>query len=147
DLSVDGGAFTTVLTEAITGKTTTQYERSRRIELPRGSQWQVRIRRITPNRNNSLISDTVNVLSLTEIIDVKLRYPNCALAAVQVDASAFQSIPSRSYRIWGRVVRVPANYDPISRTYATSGPGTTGGGWDGTFKAAWTNNPAWTFFD
>lgn len=147
DLSVDGGAFTTVLTEAITGKTTTQYERSRRIELPRGSQWQVRIRRITPNRNNSLISDTVNVLSLTEIIDVKLRYPNCALAAVQVDASAFQSIPSRSYRIWGRVVRVPANYDPISRTYATSGPGTTGGGWDGTFKAAWTNNPAWAFFD
>lgn len=147
DLSVDGGAFTTVLTEAITGKTTTQYERSRRVDLPRGSQWQVRIRRITPNRNNSLISDTVNVLSLTEIIDVKLRYPNCALAAVQVDASAFQSIPSRSYRIWGRVVRVPANYDPISRAYATSGPGTTGGGWDGTFKAAWTNNPAWTFFD
>jgi len=147
DLSVDGGAFTTVLTEAITGKTTSQYERSRRIDLPAGSQWQVRIRRITPNRNNSLISDTVNVLSMTEIIDVKLRYPNCALAAVQVDASAFQSIPSRSYRIWGRIVRVPANYDPISRIYSTSGPGTTNGAWDGTFKSAWTNNPAWAFFD
>lgn len=147
DLAVDGGAFTTVLTEAITGKTTSQYERSRRIDLPPGSQWQVRIRRITPNRNNSLISDTVNVLSMTEIIDVKLRYPNCALAAVQVDASAFQSIPSRSYRIWGRVVRVPANYDPLSRIYSTSGPGTTNGGWDGTFKSAWTNNPAWAFFD
>ncbi|PJO53745.1 host specificity protein J [Stenotrophomonas lactitubi] len=147
DLAVDGGAFTTVLTEAITGKTTSQYERSRRIDLPPGSQWQVRIRRITPNRNNSLISDTVNVLSMTEIIDVKLRYPNCALAAVQVDASAFQSIPSRSYRIWGRVVRVPANYDPISRIYSTSGPGTTSGAWDGSFKSAWTNNPAWAFFD
>ncbi|WP_241655245.1 host specificity protein J [Stenotrophomonas indicatrix] len=147
DLSVDGGQFSTVLTEAITGKTTSQYERSRRIDLPAGTQWQVRIRRITPNRNNSLISDTVNVLSMTEIIDVKLRYPNCALAAVQVDASAFQSIPSRSYRIWGRIVRVPANYDPISRIYSTSGPGTTNGAWDGTFKAAWTNNPAWAFFD
>lgn len=147
DLAVDGGAFTTVLTEAITGKTTSQYERSRRIDLPPGSQWQVRIRRITPNRNNSLISDTVNVLSMTEIIDVKLRYPNCALAAVQVDASAFQSIPSRSYRIWGRTVRVPANYDPISRIYSTSGPGTTNGAWDGSFKSAWTNNPAWAFFD
>lgn len=147
DLAVDGAAFTTVLTEAITGKTTSQYERSRRIDLPPGSQWQVRIRRITPNRNNSLISDTVNVLSMTEIIDVKLRYPNCALAAVQVDASAFQSIPSRSYRIWGRIVRVPANYDPISRVYSTSGPGTTNGAWDGSFKSAWTNNPAWAFFD
>jgi len=139
DLSVDGGAYTTVLNDAITGKTTTQYERSRRIDLPAGSQWQIRIRRLTPNQNNSLISDTVNVLSMTEIIDVKLRYPNSALCAVQVDASQFQSIPSRSYRVWGRIIRVPSNYDPIARTYS--------GVWDGTFKVAWTNNPAWVFFD
>lgn len=139
DVSVDGGAYTTVLNDAITGKTTTQYERSRRIDLPAGSQWQVRIRRLTPNQNNSLISDTVNVLSMTEIIDVKLRYPNSALCAVQVDASQFQNIPSRSYRLWGRIIRVPSNYDPIGRTYS--------GVWDGTFKSAWTNNPAWVFFD
>ncbi|MET3149162.1 UNVERIFIED_ORG: putative phage tail protein [Stenotrophomonas geniculata] len=139
DLSVDGGAYTTVLNEAITGKTTTQYERSRRIDLPAGSQWQIRIRRLTPNQNNSLISDVVNVLSMTEIIDVKLRYPNSALCAVQVDASQFQNIPSRSYRVWGRIIRVPSNYDPIGRTYS--------GVWDGTFKSAWTNNPAWVFFD
>lgn len=139
DLSVDGGAYTTVLNDAITGKTTTQYERSRRIDLPAGSQWQIRIRRLTPNQNNSLISDVVNVLSMTEIIDVKLRYPNSALCAVQVDASQFQNIPSRSYRIWGRIVRVPSNYDPLTRAYA--------GVWDGTFKTAWTNNPAWVFFD
>ncbi len=139
DLSVDGGAYSTVLNDAITGKTTTQYERSRRIDLPAGSQWQIRIRRLTPNQNNSLISDVVNVLSMTEIIDVKLRYPNSALCAVQVDASQFQNIPSRSYRIWGRIVRVPSNYEPLTRAYA--------GVWDGTFKTAWTNNPAWVFFD
>ncbi len=139
DLSVDGGAFTTILSEGISGKTTTQYERSRRIDLPPGSQWQVRIRRLTPNANNSLISDVVNVLSMTEIIDVKLRYPNCALAALQVDASQFQNIPSRSYRVWGRIIRVPSNYDPLRREYV--------GVWDGTFKTAWTNNPAWVFFD
>lgn len=139
DLSVDGGAYSTVLNDAITGKTTTQYERSRRIDLPAGSQWQIRIRRLTPNQNNSLISDVVNVLSMTEIIDVKLRYPNSALCAVQVDASQFQNIPSRAYRIWGRIVRVPSNYDPLTRAYA--------GVWDGTFKTAWTNNPAWVFFD
>lgn len=139
DVSVDGGAYSTVLNDAITGKTTTQYERSRRIDLPAGSQWQVRIRRLTPNQNNSLISDVVNVLSMTEIIDVKLRYPNSALCAVQVDASQFQNIPSRSYRVWGRIIRVPSNYEPIGRTYS--------GVWDGTFKSAWTNNPAWVFFD
>ncbi|MBH1636325.1 host specificity protein J [Stenotrophomonas maltophilia] len=139
DVSTNGGAFSTVLTNAFRGKTTTQYERSHRIDLPAGNQWQLRIRRLTPNQNSSTIADTVNVLSMTEIIDAKLRYPNCALAAVQVDASAFQSIPSRAYQVWGRIIRVPSNYDSITRSYS--------GIWDGTFKTAWTNNPAWVYFD
>ncbi|HCT27087.1 MAG TPA: hypothetical protein DIW85_12850, partial [Stenotrophomonas sp.] len=95
----------------------------------------VRIRRLTANANSSTIADTINVLSMTEIIDAKLRYPNCALAAVQVDASQFQNIPTRSYQLWGRIVRIPSNYDPLSRLYS--------GVWDGTFKSGWTNNPAW----
>ena len=139
DLSTDGGPYSTVLTNAFNGKTTTEYQRSHRIDLPAGGQWQVRVRRLTPNANSGLITDRVNVLSMTEVIDAKLRYPNCALAAVEVDASQFQNIPTRSYRIWGRIVRVPSNYDPIDRTYS--------GVWDGTFKSAWTNNPAWGFFD
>ncbi len=139
DLSTNGGPYATVLTSAFTDKTTTQYERSHRIDLPTGTQWQVRIRRLTPNANSSTISDTVNVLSLTEVIDAKLRYPNCALAAVEVDASQFQNIPTRSYRTWGRIVRIPSNYDPMTRSYS--------GIWDGTFKSGWTNNPAWAFFD
>jgi len=139
DLSVNGGAFSTVLTNAFRGKTTSEYQRSHRIDLPAGSQWQARVRRLTPNANSSTVADTVNILSLTEIIDAKLRYPNCALAAVQVDASAFQNVPSRAYQIWGRIIRVPSNYDPRTRAYT--------GIWDGTFKSAWTNNPAWVFFD
>lgn len=139
DLSVNGGAFSTVLTNAFRGKTTSEYQRSHRIDLPAGSQWQARVRRLTPNANSSTVADTVNILSLTEIIDAKLRYPNCALAAVQVDASAFQNVPSRAYQIWGRIIRVPSNYDPMTRSYS--------GVWDGTFKSAWTNNPAWVFFD
>ncbi|MEN5288530.1 phage tail protein, partial [Stenotrophomonas lactitubi] len=139
DLSVNGGAFSTVMTNAFRGKTTSEYQRSHRIDLPAGTQWQVRIRRLTPNANSSTVADIVMVQSLTEIIDAKLRYPNCALAAVQVDASAFQNVPSRAYQIWGRIIRVPSNYDPRARSYA--------GIWDGTFKSAWTNNPAWVFFD
>ncbi|WP_075677753.1 phage tail protein [Stenotrophomonas sp. TD3] len=139
DLSTDGGAFSTVLTNAFRGKTTTEYQRSHRIDLPPGNQWQVRIRRLTPNANSSTVADTVNVISMTEIIDVKLRYPNCAIAAIQIDGSQFQGKPTTAYRIWGRIIRVPSNYDPIARTYT--------GVWDGTFKSAWTNNPAWVFFD
>lgn len=139
DLAVDGGAYGNVLVDTITGKTTTQYERSVRIELPEGSQWQIRIRRLTPNANSSTVADTMNVVSMTEVIDAKLRYPNCALVAIEVDASQFQNIPERAYRVWGRIVRIPSNYDPLTRTYT--------GIWDGTFKSGWTNNPAWAFFD
>lgn len=139
DLSTDGGAFSTVLSNAFRGKTTTEYQRSHRIDLPPGNQWQARIRRLTPNANSSTVADTVNVISMTEIIDVKLRYPNCAIAAIQTDGSQFQGKPTTAYRIWGRIIRVPSNYDPIARTYT--------GVWDGTFKSAWTNNPAWVYFD
>lgn len=147
DLSTDGGAYTTVVSSAFTGKTTTQYERSHRIELPEGTQWQVRIRRLTPNANSVTIADTTNVISITEIIDAKLRYPNSAVIGVSFDARTFQNIPPIAYNVYGRIVRVPANYDPETRTYATSGPGTTNGIWDGTFKSAWTNNPAWVYYD
>lgn len=139
DLSTDGGAFSTVLSNAFRGKTTTEYQRSHRIDLPPGNQWQARIRRLTPNANSSTVADTVNVISMTEIIDVKQRYPNCALAAIQIDGSQFQGKPTTAYRIWGRIIRVPSNYDPTARTYT--------GVWDGTFKSGWTNNPAWVFFD
>jgi predicted phage tail protein len=139
DLATNGGPYSTVLSSAFTGKTTTQYERSHRIDLPAGSQWQIRIRRLTPNANSGTVSDTVNVLSMTEVIDAKLRYPNCALAAVEVDASQFQNIPTRSYRVWGRIIRIPSNYNPLTRDYS--------GVWDGTFKTGWTSNPAWAFFD
>lgn len=147
DVATDGGAYTTVLNSAFTGKTTTQYERSHRIDLPAGSQWQIRIRRTTPNANSSTVADTTRVQSITEIIDAKLRYPNSALLAVSVDAQQFQSLPTIACNVYGRIIKVPANYDPELRTYATTGPGTTNGVWNGTFKSAWTNNPAWVFYD
>lgn len=147
DIATDGGAFTTMLTNAFTGKTTTQYERSHRIDLPAGSQWQVRIRRLTADSTSDTLVNPTSVLSITEIIDAKLRYPNSALVALEVDAQDFQQIPTRSYYAYGRIIKVPANYDPDTRAYATSGTGTSNGIWNGTFKSAWTNNPAWIFYD
>lgn len=37
------------------------------------------------------------------------------------------------------IVRVPDNYDPVTRQYS--------GVWTGGFKWAWTDNPAWVFYD
>ncbi|UWF50518.1 phage tail protein [Pseudomonas sp. N3-W] len=140
DLATDGGAFVQVLTTAFSGKTTTKYERSHRIDLPVAkSGWTVRVRRLTPNSASGAIADTTSVESSTEVIDAKLRYPGSAIIGLQFDASQFQSIPSRSFELLGRIIRVPSNYDPLSRVYT--------GVWDGTFKSAWTDNPAWIYYD
>lgn len=140
DLATDGGSFQQVMSSAFDGKTTNKYERSHRIDLPPATTgWTVRVRRITPNANSGTIADTTIVESITEIIDAKLRYPNSAIVGIQIDARQFNSVPTRAYDMYGRVIRVPSNYDPESRTYT--------GTWDGTFKVAWTNNPAWVFYD
>lgn len=140
DVAVDGGSYQQVLSNAFDGKTTSLYERSERIELPVATtSWLVRVRRITANAHNSYIQDVVNIEAITEIIDRKLRYPMTALVGLSFDAQSFSSVPTRAYDIKGLIISVPSNYDPDSRTYS--------GAWDGTFKQAWTNNPAWIFYD
>ncbi|KVG83197.1 host specificity protein [Burkholderia ubonensis] len=140
DLSVDGGSYAQVVAGAFDGKTTSLYERSHRIELPRAKTgWLVRVRRITPNAHSSTIADNVNIEAITDVIDRKLRYPMTALVGMTFDARSFSQVPVRSYHVRGLIIRVPSNYDPETRTYS--------GVWDGTFKMAWSNNPAWVFYD
>ncbi|HCF4138167.1 TPA: phage tail protein [Pseudomonas aeruginosa] len=140
DLATDGGAYQEVLREAVDGKTTTRYERSRRIDLPVATNgWQVRVRRLTPNQNNNRIADTMLVAGYTEVIDAKLRYPNTALLYVEFSAEQFSNIPAVTVDCRGRKVQVPSNYDPETRAYL--------GIWDGTMKQAWTDNPVWHTYD
>lgn len=141
DLQTDGGTWQTVLNTSVTGKTTSGYERSHRIDLPQaGSTWTVRLRKLTADANSAKIGDTMTLQSYTEVIDAKLRYPNTALLYIEFDSSQFNgSIPQISCEPRGRVIRVPDTYDPETRTYS--------GTWLGTFKWAWTDNPAWIFYD
>lgn len=140
DVSTDGGAYQQVLLDAVGGKTTSRYERSQRIDLPAATTgWQVRVRRITPNQNSSLIADTMLIAGLTEVIDAKLRYPNTALLYIEFSAEQFSNIPAVTVECKARKVQVPTTYDPELRTYT--------GVWDGSFKNAWTNNPAWITYD
>ncbi|MCE2001022.1 host specificity protein J [Enterobacter asburiae] len=141
DLQTDGGTWQTVLNTSVTGKTTSGYERSHRIDLPQaGSTWTIRLRKITADANSAKIGDTMTLQSFTEVIDAKLRYPNTALLYIEFDSSQFNgSIPQISCEPRGRVIRVPDTYDPETRTYS--------GIWTGAFKWAWTDNPAWIFYD
>ncbi|MER1438740.1 phage tail protein, partial [Enterobacter hormaechei] len=141
ELQMDGGSWQQVLDTNVTGKTTSGYERSHRIDLPKaGSTWTIRLRKITADANSAKIGDTMTLQSYTEVIDAKLRYPNTALLYIEFDSSQFNgSIPQIACEPRGRVIRVPDTYDPETRTYS--------GTWLGTFKWAWTDNPAWIFYD
>ena len=139
DLSANGGAYQTVLNTRVSDKTSAKYERSHRIDLPRGSTWNIRVRRITPNATSDLISDKMYVDAITEIIDAKLRYPNTAMLGLQYNAATFSNIAKLAVRCKGKIISVPSNYDPVSRTYT--------GVWNGTFKQAYSNNPAWVYYD
>lgn len=141
DLQTDGGAWQTVLETAVTGKTTSGYERSHRIDLPHaGSTWTLRLRKISPDANSVKVGDVMTLQSYTEVIDAKLRYPNTALLYIEFDSSQFNgSIPQISCEPRGRVIRVPDNYNPETREYT--------GVWTGGFKWAWTDNPAWIYYD
>ena len=140
DVKTDNGGWVEALNTSINAKTSTAYERSHRIDLPKaGTGWAVRVRRITPNSTSELVSDTMYISAITEVIDLKLRYPNTALLGLRYGAEQFSNVAKMSARCRGLIIKVPTNYNPITRTYD--------GLWDGQFKMAYTNNPAWVYYD
>ncbi len=140
DVQTDGGVWETMLDTNITDKTSANYERTHRIGLPRADRgWQVRVRRITPNSTSEYVSDKMYVQAITDVIDLKLAYPNTALLGIQYDAELFSNIAKIAVDLKGIKIKVPSNYDPKTRKYT--------GMWDGTFKRAYSNNPAWIYYD
>ena len=140
DVKTDNGGWVEALNTSINAKTSNAYERSHRIDLPKAQTgWAVRVRRITPNSTSELVSDTMYISAITEVIDLKLRYPNTALLGLRYDAEQFSNVAKMAARCRGLIIKVPTNYNPITRTYD--------GLWDGQFKMAYTNNPAWVYYD
>lgn len=134
-----GLGYANRINDEISGKTTSEYRRSYLIGLTGDGPWNIRVSRITNDSTSSSINDKLYFESYTGIIQSRLSYPNTAVVGLRVDSANFNSIPSRAYDIKGMIVRVPSNYNPDTRIYS--------GLWDGTFKLAWTDNPAWCFYD
>lgn len=140
DYQSNNGGFTEVLTHTFSGKTNSPYQRSFDIRLTGPGPHDIRVRRLSPDAELASIEDSTNLDLLTEIVEAKLIYPDTALFGLSIDARQFgTNIPTRSYEIKGLIIEVPTNYNPETRTYT--------GIWDGTFKRAWTDNPAWIYRD
>lgn len=133
----------------IYGKTSSGYVQDYRMDLPsNGAPWEIRVLRITADavdftgaaNNATYTQDEITFASYTEIIDTRVMYSDSVVFGITSDTQYNnQGLPTRGYDMYGRIVRVPANYDAFARTYT--------GLWDGTFKLSWTNNPVWCFLD
>ncbi len=134
------GGWVTEKDITIKGKTTSQYLASVVVGNLPPRPFSIRMRRMTPDSTTDQLQNKTLWSSYTEIIDVKQSYPNTALVGVQVDSEQFGSQQvSRNYHLRGRILQVPSNYNPQTRQYS--------GIWDGTFKPAYSNNPAWCLWD
>ena len=121
------------------GKISGQYLESHIIDAPKKKPFQIRVSRLTDDSKSDLLKNGTVWASYTEITDAKFSYPNSAVVGMKIDKSQYGDTPNRTYHIKGMIIQVPDNYDPESRTYT--------GIWTGRFKPAWTNNPAWVFYD
>lgn len=142
----NGGGYTTVFEDTISGKTTNAYQRDYIINLTGAFPVDIRLERISADESSARRQNRTFWFSYTEIIDEKFRYPNSALAFLRFDSRQFKSIPARKYLVRGIKVVLPSNATVDTTTYL--GRVTYAGVWDGTFGAAtWTNDPAWCLWD
>ncbi|RYD26745.1 MAG: host specificity protein J, partial [Lysobacteraceae bacterium] len=140
DVQSKGAGFIQVLTDTMSGKSTSKYERTYNVQLPKdGAPWDLRVRRLTPDSTAANDQKSTIFESYTEIQNVKLRYPNSAVVGMRIDSSQFSQIPVRAYDLKMLRVKVPSNYNAKTRSYS--------GVWNGQFQIAWTDNPAWVFYD
>jgi predicted phage tail protein len=149
DVQANGGGYQNKVLDTITGKATSAYERSYRIELPKPGPWDIKVRRVTADNHSATLMNQSRWKSYTKITDKKLSFPNSAIIALQMNAEVFSSIPTRGYEACGLICRVPTSYtapvyNPTTKLW--SDPVNTGT-WDGSFKLSWTNNPAYLLME
>lgn len=139
DIQASGGSYATVLQPTISGLSESSTSTAFLVPLKGTGPWTLRIRRVTEDSTSNSLMNNTYLSGYTEIKNARLRFPNTAMLAVAVSAEQFSSVPTVALDAYGRVIQVPSNYNPTTRSYA--------GAWDGTFKDAWTDNPVWCFLD
>jgi len=154
-LSINNIDFIPRVKDSIVGKTMSAYEKAVTIDIP--SDWQgkpiyVLLERLSPDDIKSAEtkgdinqSSLLRLKTVTTLTYDKLTYPNSALVALNINSEYFSSVPTRSYDLKLMQVLVPAPpfYNPETREYNISG----GMHWDGSTVLAWSDNPAWCFYD
>ena len=128
----------------IYGKCSSTYVSDYRIIVNPSTQYVYEIR-ITREGESSVTTGnglygTPSWLQFEEVVAENKEFKNTALAHINIQTSdQLDSLPQFSGIYKTLIIKVPSNYDPEAKTYD--------GVWDGTFKMAYTDNPAWCLYD
>lgn len=160
-VSLNGGDYVALQEVVVKGKTRSSYLRTTSHKLPKSNtpdadSWNIRVQRLTDDAADLKVANDTFLDFVTLYTSHRFRYPHTAYVAMEINARGFDGIPSRQYRVRGLLIRVPSNYFPETREYnrdhLTGEPVLASGvpveqPWNGTFWTAWSDNPAWCFFD
>ena len=140
----NGGGYTDVITDTITGRSGDQYQKDYIVPLSGVVPVDIKVTRITGDSTDPKLTNSFSWSSYTELTYAKLKYPNSALVAMRVDAAQFNNIPDRSYLVRGIKIKIPSN----ATVDSTTGRLVYNGIWNGVFGAAkWCSDPAWILWD
>lgn len=112
-----------------------------------GQSWEIRIVRNTADDADVKHNSQTSIVGLTEIQEASpaLTYPGTALIGLTLrNAEQFGGrVPEVTFRIRGRKIYLPANYNPSTRVYDETPA------WSGAFKIyrEFTTNPVWHLYN
>ena len=139
-----GGGYSTVVDQVLTGRTGDSYQRTHAFNVSGAFPLEVQVERVSDDSTDPKTQNSFTWTSFTEVTEAKLRYPNSALVALQLNAKDFSRVPTRSYHVRGLRISIPSN----ATVNIENGSLTYTGIWDGTFQAAtWCSDPAWCLWD
>ena len=116
----------------------------------------IEIAKVEHETISNLVNRSVGVATITQKYLDTFYYPGSCYVASQIDSQYHPQIPSRTFRLKGKKIKIPSNYSPIntdgtdkrfSDSTSTRGNTIYDGPWDGTFQYAWSDNPAWIYYD
>ena len=161
DVQAQGQSFNTVYDRTITGVAVSNYQfKTPRIGLSGTGPWNIRVRKVNLQENHfevkfqdfrevekniSLANGRANRIvwtSLIEIQSIRTGYPFCAVAGLSLSTKQFASLPTRAYKIRGRIVQIPSN-----ASVRADGSLEFTGAFDGSLKEAWTTCPVCCWYD
>lgn len=126
-------------TKTIQGKSRGPVDFEYEYKLQGKGPWSITVERITQDPTSTGVTNDLYWKAIVGIYSKSFRYPNTALIGLKVGAENFTSVPQIGADMLGMKIKVPTNYNPITRTYS--------GIWNGSFQTVYSNNPAWIFYD